>query len=69
MKAIEITIVKVICSDDGISNSGPSRIPTDCIPSKGDQLKIDGVLFTCTSKVIELSSEGIAKVSLTLDRA
>jgi hypothetical protein len=65
MKAIEIHIEEIVCDDAGIQEHGHSLIPTDCLPSKGDILWLEGVKFHCTHKEIRLD-HGSAYITLHL---
>jgi hypothetical protein len=59
-------IEKVICPQDaGIAANGHNLIRIDCIPSTGDFIEIDGVLFLCERKEIRMD-HGNAYVTLTL---
>lgn len=61
MKASEIT-VNIHSDDKGIERY---PIPTDCIPSVGDHVWLDGVEFACTSRAIEIQ-HGMATFDVTL---
>jgi hypothetical protein len=63
MKANEIEIEKIVCDDAGIQEHGHKMIPTDCMPSKGDIIRLDGVKFECTHKEIEIEN-GMAAVTM-----
>lgn len=65
MKADEIEIEKIVCDDDGIQEHGHKMIPTNCMPSKGDIIRLDGVNFECTHKQIEID-HGMATVTIHL---
>lgn len=65
MKANEIIIESITCDDRGIQENGALIIATDCLPSKGDFILLDGMRLECLSKTIRMEN-GIAYISLTL---
>ena len=65
METKEITINSIVCDDAGIQEHGHKLIPTNCLPSKGDIIWLEGVQFECTRKEIEMD-HGMAGVTIHL---
>ena len=56
---------EITCDDAGIQKHAHKLIPINCIPSKGETIRLDGVWFECVSKSIRMD-KAIAYVELEL---